>query len=122
MPLDNSNENTDLVKRLLDRLDSSSGIDAKLDQVEHSIEKLEGASEAQDKVIDQHNLDINEIKRDLQSADKKIEDIQSEFDTELNKVNKRVDDVAGSRTKYVEYIFTLILGALVPSIINMILH
>lgn len=122
MSLDNSTNNDELVRRLLDRLDNSVSTGTELEQIKHSLDKLEATSEAQDKIIDGHNLDIIGLKRDIETANRRLDDIQEEFDTEVKRVNNNIDNLSGNRNKSIEYIFTLILGALVPSVINLMLH
>lgn len=122
MSVDNSSHEIELMEQLLAKLNSPNVDEDRLDKIRQDLIKLEELSDDQSRVIETHNNDIGNIKSKIDDANKRLDSIRVEFDEELDKVNAHIDNIAGNRNKYIEYIFTLILGALVPSIISMLLH
>lgn len=112
----------ELLELLLKRLDSTPNNLEELQAALAELNKLSDISDEQGRIIDRTTVELGAIKRDLDIANKRLDDIKDDFDKEVEKLNTRVDTVTNSRSKYIESGLMLILGALVPAVINLLIH
>lgn len=112
----------ELLELLLKRLDSTPNNLEELQAALAELNKLSDISDEQGRIIGRTTVELGAIKRDLDIANKRLDDIKDDFDKEVEKLNTRVDTVTNSRSKYIESGLMLILGALVPAVINLLIH
>ena len=113
-----------VLKLLLDKLDTlvnTPELASNKENIREQLQNLDKSIVDTNHKYERASAEVDEIRRDILAANERLEKIQEEFDKEVEKLNARVDNVSGSRSQYVQSALMLIVGALIPAVLNVLI-
>ena len=113
-----------VLKLLLDKLDTlvnTPELASDKENIREQLQNLDKSIVDTNHKYERASAEVDEIRRDILAANERLEKIQEEFDKEVEKLNARVDNVSGSRSQYVQSALMLIVGALIPAVLNVLI-
>lgn len=113
-----------VLKLLLDKLDTlvnNPELASDKENIREQLQNLDKSIVDTNHKYERASAEVDEIRRDILAANERLEKIQEEFDKEVEKLNARVDNVSGSRSQYVQSALMLIVGALIPAVLNVLI-
>lgn len=113
---------TELLKRLLDKLEESSARaeSGDNDDIKRKLDKLDKSLDAQAEEAVRTQMKIDKLKEDIKAENDRLNKLQEDLDREVEKANTKIDGVVGSRSQYVQQALMLIAGALIPTVFNLL--
>lgn len=112
-------DDNELLTLLLEKINNSSEPSQReISELKDEFKKLDIAYDKQNTRLEHTEYDIENLKRDVQAAKDNLAKIQAEFDSEVDRLDDKINEASNSRGKFTEWGLMLILGALVPALFN----
>lgn len=125
MSVSTPNLDDDTVLKLLlaklDTLVTAPELESNQETIKERIQNLDKSLADTNYKYERAYAEVEDIRRDIIAANERLEKIQEEFNKEVEKLNARVDSVSSSRSQYVQSALMLIVGALIPAVLNVLI-